>query len=84
MPGLSSYSETGVARTDDVMQAPLGYSGRGYPFACAHPVMDNRSYPSHSDRSNFNVESVDISEHFDTDSEDDESNSKEESWLTDE
>ena len=46
-------------------------------------VMDNRSYPSHSDWNNFNVE-ADISEYSDTDSEDDESNSREETWLTDE
>ena len=46
-------------------------------------VMDNRSYPSHSDRSNFSVE-PDISEYSDADNEDDESNSREETWLTDE
>ena len=46
-------------------------------------MMDNRSHPSHSDRSNFNVE-ADISEYSDADSEDDESNSREETWLTDE
>ena len=44
--------------------------------------MDNRSY-SHRDRSNLHVE-TNISEYFDSDSEDDESTLGNGTWLTDE
>ena len=55
----------------------------GIPLPAKLKDMDNRSYPSHCDRSNFHVE-ADISEYSDTDSEDEEFPSEEETWLTDE
>lgn len=55
----------------------------GYPSQPTIKDMDNRSYPSHCDRTNFHVE-ADISEYSDTDSENEELSSEEETWLTDE
>ena len=63
----------------DVMTLCGSYVHGGPP---PQKEMDNRSY-SHGDRSNFHVE-TNISEYFDSDSEDDESTLGNGTWLTDE